>query len=227
MPSTSEPAYSVHADLDVMIEARDGTGLATDIYRPADPDTREPIEEPRPVILDRTPYDKTGGRTRHGEWYASRGYVIAIQDVRGRFDSEGEFFINKNEAEDGADTVEWLADQEFCDGNVVTRHVLRCVGAERARHAGPRRPRRDVRQHGRRQRPEEDVPPQRRLRAAVAVVGADARRRVLPRVPRRPRRPAGVRGRGRPRGVRERPHPAGANRRSRSCPSTRTGRSRS
>ncbi|AHG04146.1 acyl esterase [Halobacterium sp. DL1] len=120
MPSTSEPAYSVHADLDVMIEARDGTGLATDIYRPADPDTREPIEEPRPVILDRTPYDKTGGRTRHGEWYASRGYVIAIQDVRGRFDSEGEFFINKNEAEDGADTVEWLADQEFCDGNVVT-----------------------------------------------------------------------------------------------------------
>ncbi|WP_232702238.1 CocE/NonD family hydrolase [Halobacterium wangiae] len=120
MASTSEPAYSVHADLDVMIEARDGTGLATDIYRPADPDTREPIDEPRPVILDRTPYDKTGGRTRHGEWYASRGYVIAIQDVRGRFDSEGEFYINSDEAEDGADTVEWLADQEFCDGNVVT-----------------------------------------------------------------------------------------------------------
>jgi putative CocE/NonD family hydrolase len=120
MESTSQPAYSVHADLDVMIEARDGVGLATDIYRPADPETREPLDEPRPVILDRTPYDKTGGRTRHGEWYASRGYVIAIQDVRGRFDSEGEFYIHRHEAEDGADTVEWLADQPWCDGQVVT-----------------------------------------------------------------------------------------------------------
>ncbi len=120
MDVTSDPAYSVHADLDVRIETRDGVCLATDIYRPADPETREPIDERRPVILDRTPYDRTGGRLRHGEWYASRGYVIAIQDVRGRFGSEGEFYINKHEAEDGADSVEWLADQEFCDGRVVT-----------------------------------------------------------------------------------------------------------
>lgn len=120
MASTSQPAYSVHADLGVMVETRDGTRLATDIYRPADPDTGDPIEEPRPVILDRTPYDRTGGRLRHGEWYASRGYVIAIQDVRGRFDSEGDFYINANEAEDGADTVEWLAEQDFCDGQVAT-----------------------------------------------------------------------------------------------------------
>ncbi|MFB6271112.1 MAG: CocE/NonD family hydrolase, partial [Halobacterium sp.] len=120
MASDSDPAYSVHAELDVAIETRDGVALSTDVYRPADPDTGEPIEEPRPVILDRTPYDKTGGRLRHGEWYASRGYVIAIQDVRGRFDSEGDFYINANEAEDGADTVEYLADQDYCDGNVVT-----------------------------------------------------------------------------------------------------------
>lgn len=120
MASESDPAYSVHAELDVRIETRDGVGLSTDIYRPADPETNEPIEEPRPVILDRTPYDKTGGRLRHGEWYASRGYVIAIQDVRGRFDSEGDFYINANEAEDGADTVEWLAEQDYCDGQVVT-----------------------------------------------------------------------------------------------------------
>ncbi|WP_435346727.1 CocE/NonD family hydrolase [Haloarchaeobius sp. HRN-SO-5] len=117
---TAEPRYAVHADLDVMVETRDGTRLATDVYRPADPETRDPVDDPRPVILDRTPYDKTGGRTRHGEWYASRGYVIAIQDVRGRFDSEGDFYIHVNEAEDGADTVEWLADQPYCDGRVVT-----------------------------------------------------------------------------------------------------------
>lgn len=115
-----EPQYAVHADLAVEIETRDGTPLATDIYRPADPETHEPLDEPRPVLLDRTPYDRTGGRLRHGEWYASRGYVIAIQDVRGRFDSGGKFYINVNEAEDGADTVEWLASQPYCDGRVAT-----------------------------------------------------------------------------------------------------------
>lgn len=115
-----EPQYAVHADLNVEIEAPDGTPLATDIYRPADPETHEPIEEPRPALLDRTPYDRTGGRLRHGEWYASRGYVIAIQDVRGRFDSGGEFYINVNEAEDGAASVEWLAEQPYCDGTVGT-----------------------------------------------------------------------------------------------------------
>ena len=112
--------YAVHAELDVRIETRDGVELSTDVYRPADPDTGNPIEDPRPVILDRTPYDKTGGRLRHGEWYAARGYVIAIQDVRGRFDSDGAFYINRHEAEDGADTVEYLAGREYCDGNVVT-----------------------------------------------------------------------------------------------------------
>jgi hypothetical protein len=116
----SQPSYEVHADLDVMIETRDGTRLATDIYRPADPETREPIDDPRPVLLDRTPYGKRGAQGRHGEWYASRGYVVAIQDVRGRFDSEGDFYICATEAEDGADTVEWLADRDYCDGQVAT-----------------------------------------------------------------------------------------------------------
>ncbi|NIR42576.1 MAG: CocE/NonD family hydrolase, partial [Gemmatimonadetes bacterium] len=60
-----------------------------------------------------------GAQGRHGEWYASRGYVVAIQDVRGRFDSEGEFEIFVNEAEDGADTVEWLAERPYCDGQVA------------------------------------------------------------------------------------------------------------
>ncbi|MEF8783363.1 MAG: CocE/NonD family hydrolase [Haloarculaceae archaeon] len=115
-----QPEHGVQAELDVRVEMRDGTELATDIYRPTDPETGDPIDEPRPALLDRTPYDRTGGRLRHGEWYASRGYVIAIQDVRGRFDSDGEFYIHKNEAEDGADAVEWLADRGYCDGQVAT-----------------------------------------------------------------------------------------------------------
>lgn len=116
----TQPEYGVHAALNVRVETRDGTELATDIYRPADPDTGEMLDEPRPALLDRTPYDRTGGRLRHGEWYARRGYVVAIQDVRGRFDSGGDFYIHKNEAADGADTVEWLAEQDYCDGQVAT-----------------------------------------------------------------------------------------------------------
>lgn len=115
-----EPAYAVVAELNVSVEMRDGVSLATDVYRPADQETGEPLVAPKPALLDRTPYDRTGGRLRHGEWYASRGYVIAIQDVRGRFGSEGEFYIHANEAEDGADTVEWLAEQPYCDGQVAT-----------------------------------------------------------------------------------------------------------
>ena len=118
MPSSAR--YAVHAELNVRVPTRDGVELATDIYRPADPETGDPIEEPKPVLLDRTPYGKRGRMERHGEWYAKRGYVVAIQDCRGRFDSDGEYYIFVDEAEDGADTVEWLAEQEYCDGQVGT-----------------------------------------------------------------------------------------------------------
>ena len=116
----SEPTYGVHADLNVPVEMRDGTRLATDVYRPADPETGEPIEEPKPALLDRTPYNKRGRMERHGEWFAKRGYVVAIQDCRGRFESEGEYYIFVDEAEDGHDTVEWLGDRGYCDGQVGT-----------------------------------------------------------------------------------------------------------
>jgi predicted acyl esterase len=114
--------YGVSVTHDVPVTTRDGVELATDIYRPAEPETGEPVEEPQPVLLYRTPYDK---RTRshieqQGRYYAARGYVVALQDVRGRFASEGEFYLLTNEAEDGADTVEWLADREYCDGQVGT-----------------------------------------------------------------------------------------------------------
>ncbi|WP_306060020.1 CocE/NonD family hydrolase [Natronococcus wangiae] len=107
---------------DQAVETRDGTELATDIYRPTDEGSDEPIKEPVPALLVRTPYDK---RSRdwvenQGRWYAQRGYVVAIQDVRGRYASDGEFYLLKNEAQDGADTVEWLSKQPYCDGQVGT-----------------------------------------------------------------------------------------------------------
>ena len=117
---TERLEYGVCARLDVPIQARDGTRLATDIYYPADPKTGDPIDEAFPVLLDRTPYNKRGRTERHGEWFAKRGYVVAIQDCRGRFESDGDFYIFANEAEDGYDTVQWLGEQDFCDGQVGT-----------------------------------------------------------------------------------------------------------
>ncbi|WP_159901606.1 CocE/NonD family hydrolase [Salinirussus salinus] len=117
----SGPEYGVTVHQDVMVDTRDGTALATDVYRPAD-GTGAPVGEPLPALLVRTPYDKRS-RTfvdMQGRWFAKRGYVVAIQDVRGRFESEGDFYLLVNEPEDGYDTVEWLADRDYCDGQVGT-----------------------------------------------------------------------------------------------------------
>ncbi|MFC5278926.1 CocE/NonD family hydrolase [Halorubrum rubrum] len=118
----SAPEYGVAVRHDATVETRDGVALATDVYRPADPETGEPIDEPKPALLVRTPYDKRARERveQAGNWYAERGYVVALQDVRGRYASDGEFYLLVNEAEDGADTVEWLADRPYCDGQVGT-----------------------------------------------------------------------------------------------------------
>jgi len=118
----SSPTFDVEARFDERVEMRDGVELSVDIYRPVDPVDGHPVEEPKPALLIRTPYDK---RDRYrleqqGQWYAERGYVVAIQDVRGRYESDGEFYLLKNEAEDGYDTIEWLGERPYCDGQVGT-----------------------------------------------------------------------------------------------------------
>ncbi|MCE2395497.1 CocE/NonD family hydrolase [Candidatus Poribacteria bacterium] len=109
----------------MMIPMRDGVRLATDIYLPAL--NGQPASGKFPVILERTPYDKAGsGNVTNGTYYARRGYVCAIQDVRGRFVSEGEWYPFAKEAPDGYDTVEWLAAQEWSDGQVGTMGASYC-----------------------------------------------------------------------------------------------------
>lgn len=100
---------------DVPCPMPDGTILATDLYRPAD-DGRHP------AVLQRTPYDK---RQYPLTWplldprkLAAAGYVVAIQDVRGRFGSGGEFVPYLDEAADGEATVRWLSRRPECDGTV-------------------------------------------------------------------------------------------------------------
>ena len=104
---------------DVGMTARDGVHLATDVWRPAQ--GTEPASGQFPALLLRTPYERTHGRYEvQGEYWASRGYVFAVQDCRGRFGSGGDFVLLANEGPDGFDAVEWLAELPFCDGNVGT-----------------------------------------------------------------------------------------------------------
>ncbi|MBD2868658.1 CocE/NonD family hydrolase [Paenibacillus arenilitoris] len=84
---------------------RDGTVLYADIYRPSQ-------DGCYPVLLMRQPYGKMLASTvsqAHPVWYARQGFIVVIQDVRGRGDSEGEFDPFAHEAEDGYDTVQWAA----------------------------------------------------------------------------------------------------------------------
>ncbi|UVI29319.1 CocE/NonD family hydrolase [Paenibacillus spongiae] len=93
---------------------RDGTVLYADIYRPE-------AEGPHPVLLMRQPYGKRIASTvtyAHPVWYAKQGYIVVIQDVRGRGISEGEFEPFIREAEDGWDTVEWAAGLPDSNGRV-------------------------------------------------------------------------------------------------------------
>lgn len=101
----------------VAVPMRDGCRLASDIYRP---DRAGP---PRPVIVLRTPYGRgfaTQANLAHPAWYARRGFIVVVQDVRGRFDSEGDFEPFVHEAVDGHDTIEWAARIEGSNGRVGT-----------------------------------------------------------------------------------------------------------
>ena len=113
----SQPEYEVVIQRNRRVSMRDGVTMATDVYLPARDGVA--LEGPWPTLLTRTPYDKLGFAA-DGEWWARRGYARVMQDVRGRFASEGDFYLLKNEAEDGYDTIEWLAHQPWSTGKVGT-----------------------------------------------------------------------------------------------------------
>ena len=116
----SAEEYGVLAALEVMMPMRDGVRLATDLYFPAQPDDPSlRVEGRHPVLLVRTPYNKRNDDTRaRAEYFTRRGYVVAIQDCRGRYRSEGTFYFLTQEPEDGYDTVEWLGAQSWSTGKV-------------------------------------------------------------------------------------------------------------
>ncbi|MDF2826273.1 MAG: antibiotic hydrolase, partial [Mycobacterium sp.] len=119
---------------------RDGVCLVADVY------AATPDPAPQPVLLERTPYGRRSTRGSDGaveHWnpappevvcrrFTDRGYVVVRQDCRGRFDSGGMFVKYLREAEDGFDTVEWLARQPWCDGRVATMGVSYSAHAQSA-----------------------------------------------------------------------------------------------
>lgn len=116
----SKPEHAVVKEENVSIAMGDGTILQADVYRP---DSSGEF----PVLIERTPYGKSeSSETKFGagEFYASRGYVTVIQDVRGRFLSGGEFYPFRDDGngirKDGLDTVEWAAEQEWSNGRIGT-----------------------------------------------------------------------------------------------------------
>ncbi len=93
---------------------RDGIRLDADIYRP---DTEEKL----PILLMRQPYSKTIASTvvyAHPRWYAKQGYVVIIQDVRGRGTSTGEFRLFEQEIKDGVETIAWAAQLSGTTGEI-------------------------------------------------------------------------------------------------------------
>ena len=118
-PVPSKDEYHRHTPItveqDIPVPMRDGIRLYADVYRPSGGGRH-------PVLLQRLPYGKH--KPRYRSFYleplraVNRGYVVVLQDVRGRHASEGAFYPYRHEVDDGYDTVEWCASQPWCDGNV-------------------------------------------------------------------------------------------------------------
>lgn len=114
-PAEYRRQLSLTIEQNIPVPMRDGTILYADVYRPSG-------RGRYPVLLQRLPYGKH--KPRYRSLYlepiraVNRGYVVVLQDVRGRHVSEGEFYPYRYESQDGYDTVEWCAAQSWCDGSV-------------------------------------------------------------------------------------------------------------
>lgn len=109
----SKDLFSVRKLGDHMVQMRDGVKLATEVWIP---ETKEHNMR-FPTIFIRTPYGKdliSESQLR----FVQRGYALVVQDVRGREKSEGEFSSKGSEILDGDDSLNWIVEQFWCDGNI-------------------------------------------------------------------------------------------------------------
>jgi uncharacterized protein len=108
------------AEHDLKIAMPDGIKLATSLYRPHSANAQAP--EKLATVLIRMPYDRLThrGALSAAEFFASRGYAVMIQDIRGKNGSEGEFIPYQSGTRDGAATLDWITQQPWSNGKVGT-----------------------------------------------------------------------------------------------------------
>ena len=95
----------------VPIPMRDGVRLSANVFLPSE-------NAPLSAILVRTPYGKGTSLIPNYQAFVDRGYAVVIEDVRGRYDSEGAFEPLTQESGDGSDTIDWIARQPWSNGKV-------------------------------------------------------------------------------------------------------------
>jgi uncharacterized protein len=108
--SLAQSVVDMVFERNVAMKTRDGVRLEADIYRPAGDGTF-------PTLLQRTPYNKDNAAD-FARKAVARGFMVVVQDVRGRYTSEGEWYTFKHEIDDGYDTVEWAAALPHSNGKV-------------------------------------------------------------------------------------------------------------
>jgi putative CocE/NonD family hydrolase len=113
----SASTFEVVVERDLAVPMRDGVALRADLYLPTREDSV--LKEPRPAVLVRTSYNKSDPTSNIDPvYFAQRGFAVVIQDVRGRWASEGVYYHGINETADGDDTLTWIASQPWSNGKV-------------------------------------------------------------------------------------------------------------
>jgi uncharacterized protein len=129
----TQARYDVVVQKDVRVPMRDGTKVALDLYLPAK--DGKPVESKHPALLARTPYNKNG-QAAEARWFAGRGYAVVLNDVRGRYASEGHWRMLIDDPDDGFDLLQWIGQQPWSSGKVGTfgtsyvggtQHALACT----------------------------------------------------------------------------------------------------
>ena len=111
LASSLRAQTDVRSQLDVPIVLSDGVRLSADVFLPAD-------EGEYPTVVQRTPYNNMPDPA--GPALARMGYAYVTVDVRGRYDSEGEFYPYRDEGRDGYEVIQWAAEQPWSNGDVAT-----------------------------------------------------------------------------------------------------------
>ena len=127
----SSHQYDHAVDRHIGVAMRDGTILYLDVYRPAL--KGQALEGTWPVVVERTPYNKDrASYSITGRYFAQRGYVFVVQDVRGRWSSGGQFEFLRNEADDGFDMMQWVAAQSWCGAKIGTMGISYTTATQQA-----------------------------------------------------------------------------------------------